>query len=383
MAALDKECYNTHANGGVYSDCSDKSMSELYDAMDMNLGRLVDYAQLAETVKTCAPYKGYAVEKWLSAKKVVETSAVKDSEECIFAKQKLAAATKCYSAALSHDGNFFEFENLMKRSCGQYPEVWQKFAKAGDIGLGNLPKLLENWSTMQFTNKNENWKSQIEAVLVGYMYSAKSACGEDNYEIIEFNQLQPDTRENLLTIMNKGFADQLGQNAATRIQTSVTIGAPAGQNVAATNEKKNEEIYAAFGWKDAVAGKSPGEAAGKAKKETYKAGNVYTIDEVSNLGTARARLVAIVQNGSIGTAESQDDLDRKIIVSLGGRAGDPGIYNIISAMQDGDTFIIKENGGMCQAMYLKNKALVKLASAEMDAMPSLYGYMRGCRDIIE
>jgi hypothetical protein len=382
MAALDKECYNTRSAGGVYSDCSDKSISELYDAMDMNLGRIVPYSELAETVKTCAPYKAAAVEKWLSAKSVVETAAVKDSDDCIFAKQKLAAAAKCYSAALAHDGNFFEFENLMKRTCGQYTDVAQKFAKAGDLGLANLPKMLENWSTMQFTNKNENWKNQVEAIFVGYMYQAKSACNDSDYELIELNSFQPDERENLLTIMKKGFAEQSGQNAARLIWSPVTIGANAGTNVAETNAKKNEELYEAMGWKDAVAGKARADS-DKTKKEAYKVGNVYAIEGVPSLSSARARLVAIVQNGSISTASSQDELDAKIITSLGGRTGDPGIYNIISAMADGDTFIIKSADGTCAAMYLKNKTLVKLSNADVDKTPSLYGYMNGCRELVE
>jgi hypothetical protein len=34
-------------------------------------------------------------------------------------------------------------------------------------------------------------------------------------------------------------------------------------------------------------------------------------------------------------------------------------------------------------MRLKDKALAKITGADLDAMPSLYGYMRGCRELIE
>jgi hypothetical protein len=384
MAALDKECYNASAAGGVYSDCSDKTIPELYDAMDMNLGRIVPYSELADTVKACSPYKGYAVEKWLSAKKVVETTAVKDSGACTFAKQKMAAAARCYSAALAHDGNFFEFENLMKQNCGQYQDVAQKFSKAGDLGFSNFSKMIDNWTTLQFTNKAENWKSSVEAVFVGYMYQAQTACGDADYEIIALNEFHPDVRENLLTAMRSGFYDQLGQSAARGVTAGATnIGAPMAVIVAAGAEKKNEEFYGAMGWKAAMAAKSEQDSeAEKKKTASYKLGNVYVIDGVDNANAARARVVSIVQNGSIGTAESQDDLDRKIIVALGGRAGgDPGIYNIVSAMSDGDTFIIKATGGMCQGMRLKNKTLIKLSNADIDAMPALYGHMSGCIDL--
>ena len=400
IAALDKECYNmVNVNrGGVYSDCSDMTIPEFYDAMDMQIGRIVGNDKLADFIKNCTAYKGEALTQWLGAKDVIETSAVKGSEDCIFATEKLNAAKKCYTAALAHDGNFFEFENLMKATCGNFPDVAQKFADAGDLGLANLPKLLQNYSTLQFTSKSENWRNAVEATLAGYIYDAKAACGEDNYDIIEFNTFTPDKQENLLTIAKENFASQFGQQLGSRTENLLSTGTPSvGTPTQALNKdtllgKTVSTFYENMGWKEAVKTGNYREVIDNQKfgntypqtKDAYLIKNVFVIDGVNNLNNAKARLANIIKTGDLGSYTSQDSLDGMIISALGGRSGnDASIYNILADLDDGDTFIIKQTNGMCLALIMKNEQLNTLNNHEMDNLPSLYDYLKGCNDLAE
>ncbi|MDR2098900.1 MAG: hypothetical protein LBO78_02645 [Rickettsiales bacterium] len=401
IAALDKECYNsaTALAGGVYADCSDKTIPEYYDVMDMQLARVVDGAKFREYLTNCAQYKGYALEKWLNAKGIIETSAVKSSPECVSSKDRLAMAKQCYTAAMAHDGNFFEFGSLMQRTCGRYPDVAEKFSKAGDVTLASIPKMLQNYSSLQFTNKSENWRSAIEATLVGYIYDAQSACGGDIAEIIMMNQFAPEERENLLTIAQAGFADQFGGNLGARTNHYVRHGNPSAWADPHASAVKNvmgygsDNMYKSLGWKDAVKDSDAKRAhkkidLGKTAQGTgpSSVNNVYSIDDVPNINTARARLSSIISTGDVGTAGSRDELDMRIISSLGGRANaqDTGIYNIISALEDNDMFVIKQAaGGLCQVLRLKDGKLSKLSNREVDGIPAIYDYLYGCNDLAE
>ncbi|MGN0929586.1 MAG: hypothetical protein ACI4N3_03010 [Alphaproteobacteria bacterium] len=407
IAALDLECYNSNNTnkGGVYSDCSDKTIVELYDVMDMQLASVVPHKDLSKYVKDCPSYKGEAVAKWLGAKDTIEKSAVKSSGECLYATERLNAAKKCYSAALAHDGNFFDFEKLMKTNCGTYPDIAQKFAKAGDLGLSNIPKMLENYSTLQFTNKSENWRNAVEAVFAGYIYEAREACGEETYDIVQLNNFDNDSRENLLTVANEGFASQFGEQLGSRTENLLSTGKSTVGYIAtgkptqalATNTtvgKTVAKFYENMGWKDAVAtGQTTGtKNTNNAKfgnttpqiKNLYSVKDVYIVDNVSNLNTARARLTNIIKNGDLGTALTQDTLDQTIANALGARSlNDSSIYSILTSLEDGDTFIIKDRKSMCSVLTLKDDTLVKLSNSDVDNLPELYSYMNGCSDISE
>lgn len=400
IAALDKECYNTvNVNkGGVYADCSSMTIPEFYDAMDMQIGRIVGNDELADFLKNCTAYKGEALTQWLGAKNVIETSAVKASDDCIFATEKLNAAKKCYTAALAHDGNFFEFENLMQATCGTYPDVAQKFSDAGNLGLANLPKLLQNYSTLQFTSKSENWRNAVEAILADYIYQAKAACGEDNYDIIEFNNFAPDNQENLLSIAKENFAAQFGQQLGSRTENLLSSGKPTvGTPTQALNKdtilgKTVSTFYENMGWKQAVKSGNYREVIENQKfgnttpqtKDAYLIQNVFVIDGVNSLNNAKARLANIIKTGDLGAYTSQDSLDSIIINALGGRSGnDASIYNILADLSDGDTFIIKQDNGMCMVLILKNEQLNTLNNHEVDNLPALYDYLKGCNDLAE
>jgi hypothetical protein len=401
IAALDKECYNsaTVFAGGVYADCRDKTIPEFYDVMDMQLARVVDSAKFREYLTNCAQYKGYALEKWLNAKGIIETSAVKSSSECVLAKDRLAMAKQCYAAALAHDGNFFEFGNLMQRTCGRYPDIAEKFTKAGDLTLANIPQMLQNYSTLQFTTKSETWRNAVEATLTGYIYDSQGVCGEEIRDIVQMNQFAPDERENLLTVAQEGFASQFGSNLGARARNYTNTGSPtawadpygkAAHNVMGSGGK---EIYKSLGWKAAV--KDYDSKHGPKKIDFGKVGpnsgsalsnNVYLIEGAANLNTARARLSSIISTGDAGTVGSRDELDNLIITSLGGRANaqDTGIYNILSTLEDNDIFVIKQaSGGMCQVLRLKDDKLSKLSNTEVDGMPAIYDYLYNCKDLAE
>ena len=229
MLGLDRECYNTNRvqSGGAYADCSDKTMADYYDIMDMQLSYIVGVDNFVTYKSKCDTYKGYALDKWLSSKGIIEKSAIKGSSECILATKRLTAAKKCYAAAIAHDGNFFEFDDLMMTSCGEIPEVAKKFSNAGDMGLSNIPQLLENYSTLQFTNKSENWRSAIEAVLAGYIYDARQNCGEESYDILELNQFTEDKRENILSKAKDSFASEVASNLGRRAGNFVKTGSVA------------------------------------------------------------------------------------------------------------------------------------------------------------
>ena len=399
IAAIDKECYNSNNTnkGGVYHDCSDKTIVELYDIMDMQLANIVGNDKLAQHIKTCSSYKGEAVSKWLGAKTVIEESAVKSSDECIYATDKLSSAKKCYAAALAHDGNFFDFANLMKANCGEFPEVAQKFTKAGDLGLSNIPQMLENYTSLQFTDKADNWRTAIEATLVGYIYEAKDACGEENYDIIEFNTFEKDTRENLLTIAKKSFASQMGEQLGSRTENLLSTGKPTvGKPTASINKdtligKSTAVFYKNMGWDDRVFtdkksnsnrndfGNTTPQLPGNSKLN-----EIFVIDGVTSLNNAKARLANIIKTGDIGTSYNQDTLDIAIANAMGARGvNDSSFYNILSDLEDGDTFVIKHRGGSCMVLTLKNDNLIKLSYGDIEKISSLETYMNGCNDLVE
>ena len=147
MLGLDRECYNTNRvqSGGAYADCSDKTMADYYDIMDMQLSYIVGVDNFVTYKSKCDTYKGYALDKWLSSKGIIEKSAIKGSSECILATKRLTAAKKCYAAAIAHDGNFFEFDDLMMTSCGEIPEVAKKFSRSSGILESPISPAFENF----------------------------------------------------------------------------------------------------------------------------------------------------------------------------------------------------------------------------------------------
>ncbi len=400
IKALDRECYNTNRiqNGGVYSDCSDKTMADYYDVMDMQLANVVGIQNFATYKSKCDPYKGYALEKWLSSKGIIETSAVKGSNECITATKKLTAAKKCYTAALAHDGNFFEFGDLMNKTCGEMQDVAKKFSKAGDLGIGNIPQMLENYSTLQFTNKSSNWRQAVEATLAGYIYDARQACGELNYDIMELNQFTEDKRENILSQAKDSFASEVGKNLGKRTDNLIKTGSATivvskdGSAIVPNSSLKfyktidatdpntlNKNIHRTFD-KNGFDDTTP------QIKDINDIANIYVIEDVSSINKVRARLLNIIKSGNVGSEETKDDIDYAIITGLGGRANsyDTSLYEIISNLDYGDTFVIKDSYNNCQVLMLNRDGnLENLLKKEILKNKSLNSYVSGCQKVIE
>ena len=396
MAGLDAECYNINRvqDGGVYADCSDKTVADYYDIMDMQLSSVVGINNFAEYKSKCDVYKGYALDKWLGTKGVVETSAVKGSDECVRATKKLTAAKKCYTAAIAHDGNFFEFSDLMNKTCGNMPDVAKKFANAGDMGLSNIPQMLENYSTLQFTKKSGKWRSAIEATLAGYIYDARQSCGEENYDILELNQFTEDKRENILSRTKDSFASEVETNLNKRSPNIARIGKAAivvGNDAMGFVPANSIELYDNIG--RVASGQTlkydtPKDIGNTTPqiKNSNSIGNIYVIDDVSNLNKTRARLINIISSGNMGTVESRDDIDYAIITGLGGRANsiDTGIYDIVSNISDGDTFVIKDNTRNCQILVIDEDGnFYKLSKSEAERNNSLEYYVSECKKVIE
>lgn len=399
IAALDKECYNPSnvSSGGVYADCSDYTINDYYDAMDMQLARVVEYDDLEDFIEDCSPYKEYAFSQWMQSKEIIERSAVKSSGDCVIANLQLQAAQKCYAAALAHDGNFFDFDSVIKANCGDHPEVARQFIKSGDLGMANLPQMMENYSTLQFTSKSENWRSAIEATFSGYIYKARNACGNESYDIIQLNTFTPDSRENLMTVAKEGFASQLGKQAGSRVSNLIATSKPtAGKPVSSINTdtlagKATASFYKQMGWEvgenerdDSSYGYDDDFSNSSQLGGSYVIQNIYTIEGVANINSARARLMNILQTGDVGTENTQDALDVAIVAALGGRVGDTNaMYSILSGIKDNDVFLIKQVDGYCQALILRNGNLAKLSGRDVANLPSLTSYMSGCSGLSE
>ncbi|MDR1008850.1 MAG: hypothetical protein LBL52_01195 [Rickettsiales bacterium] len=397
IAALDSECFNTVKihEGGVYADCDHKTAAELYDIMEMKIAGTMDTRKVAPFLKTCAPFKSYALDRWYGSRSVVENAATKGSGECLAATKKLNAAKKCYAAAIAHDGNFFEFESLMKHSCGDQPEVANKFSKAGDIGFSNLPQIIDNYASMQFTNKASNWRTAVEAVLAGYIYTAQAACGEDAvYDLVEFNKFTPDTRGNLLHEMQKGFVNQFGAQLGSRAENAIITGQPVAQNPTPPT------MAVPYQQKPLIQINLPGSVQARQKYkavddfgnpypnvqrgEQEKIGYVYLVDNVRNISTARARLINIVINEDIGDEGYRDELDNQIIIGLGGRAHSSAteVLALLDSVVDNDVFILTSNG-MCQILKLSDDRLRIMSKLEVGDSLLVNGYLTKCREIIE
>ncbi|MDR3126795.1 MAG: hypothetical protein LBT92_04150 [Rickettsiales bacterium] len=388
IAALDRECFDETAvnRGGVYVKCNTRSASDLYDAMDMQSVAMLDQKAVAGFVKKCQAYKSYALARWLGDKEVVEKAAVKSSPDCIYAMEDLTAAKQCYSAALAHDGNFFEFDKAMAGACGTKPAVARKFAKAGDLGLSKLPQIIENYATMQFTNKDANWRQAVEATLVNYMYAAQHACGDGDYDMIILNEFETDERENLLTLMNRSYAEAYASGVGSRGGAFSAIAAMGSQGsvysggaLSAPSIVYPSSTQVVFPKKAEAKKSEPVVTSG-----VSTIGNIYLVQASYGVTTVRARLASLVVSGDIGSRESRDDLDMAILSSLGGRAGaeDGEIYNLLARIGAGDVFVI-QSGGTCQVLQMANNRLDILSSADVSSIKVLSGYTGGCRAVAE
>ncbi len=384
IQALDMECYdaaNVHS-GGLYSNCNDKTVTEFYDIMDMQLAKIIGTTDFIRYKADCDPYKGAALQAWIPTKDIQEKSALKNSSQCQLANKRLTAAKKCYSAAIAHNGNSYEFENLMKATCGDYADVATQFAKAGDLGLSNIPQLITNYATLQFTNKSENWRQSVEAILAGYTYDARQACGEETYDLLQLNEFTQDQRTNLLTVASSNYSNQFNNTIAGRM-TAPVVSTAVGSSV---------NSIPVWGYQNGsvVNTATNGFVTNNNSQNNYYGSNVstlnniivtdvYTIRDVGSIDAAKVKLNTVLFTGNINSY-SQDTTDRAIAQGL---AGLP-TYNTGSNLQAGNAFVIKQTNRVCQVLIVdKNGSLITVAEQAAASDSKLRNYIMDCERLMQ
>jgi hypothetical protein len=146
-----------------------------------------------------------------------EKATFEATDECKSARAKLKAAKNCMQTALTHSGKWdLFFKSELKNQCGSEVEggssdMVNTFYKAGDVSH-NIVKSLTNAATLQFTNKKENYKQEIEIAYNKYLLDQKQACGETYLDIPSVNQYQAESRTNLLEQGLKASFEQAGRN---------------------------------------------------------------------------------------------------------------------------------------------------------------------------
>ncbi|MCL2439066.1 MAG: hypothetical protein FWD15_00980 [Alphaproteobacteria bacterium] len=434
IAALDGECFDTDTlkEGGVYAKCKFKTQAELFDIMDMQLARQMGTGRTAEFLKECAPFRSFALDRWFKNREIVERSTVIGSADCQTSTRKLAAAQRCYSAAIAHDGNFFEFQRLMQQTCGTEPDVARRFAEAGDMSFGNLGRMTDNFATGQYTIKAAGWRTAVEAVLAGYKYQARADCGDENYEMIEFNRFAPDDRGNLAAVQRSAFAEQYARQMGARTAHGIATGRPmaidgfydpanvynARATVPAAVSLTAGTVAAggmlAAGVAGMITGAPPAVITttthmvpgtvntvgvrqniyvhdgtfGRPYNKTFGPrrvdGDIYLIDEVSNISSARARLINLIVNDSISGPNDRDAIDQKIVVGLGARANaaPAEVLNIVGQLNDGDVFVLTSQG-QCQVLMIDGDRVRIMSRLEVQGRALVSRHLTRCREVIE
>ena len=366
ILGLDRECYNPDKvhKGGVYTDCSEKTTADYYDIMDMQLSNVVGVSQFHMYKIKCNPYKSFALNRWITSKGIVEKSVVKGSPECLFATKKLDAAKQCYSVALAHDGSFVDFKTVMMQTCGKMPDVADRFAKAGDIGYANLPKLIENYSSLQFTRKSEDWRKAVEAVFTGYLYDARQKCGEETYKVITGNKYALDKRGNLLTTINKSFVDSVVGN--TRRNGRIVTMSPSSY-----------EMIPNAGITSGIYSNEMGRNTNR-----YVGINTYLISPVNSIAVAVAKLAGFLVGMAVGL--DYDTTERAILAGIGATMNDINSVNsALNNLRAGDYFVIKQTDNTCQIYVLENNdKLVPVSQMEVQNNSKLSNLIVGCYKVI-
>ncbi len=114
----------------------------------------------------------------------------------------------------------------------------------------------------------------------------------------------------------------------------------------------------------------------------YLVRNSYLIENIPNLSNARARLTNIIKNGDMGTYLTQDTLDQTIANALGARSiNDSTLYSILSDMDNGDTFIIKDRNNKCSVLTIKDGDVIKLSSSDVNKMAEINNYVNNCSSV--
>jgi len=328
ISALDRECHDpAFSPRGVYAKCADWTIAQLYSAMDKQLRQVMSSTAAISTIRTCSPYRSFALTRWLEMKTIVEEAAIKNSAECLLATDRLAAAQACYSVANVLSGDPSQFREMMQHTCGRFSDVAFRFISAGNLGISTSLYMTTNQISLQVSPTiRNNWRNAVEAVMVSYIYQARAACGDQDLSFIQLSNLPHDNRDQLLSAMQ---TSSIWSGQQQPLSTQVSVGNAS---------------------------------------TTATSGRVFNI-QAPNLSIGRARLAAIIVDSIIGTEETRDDLDVAIITALGGRKNESnaGIYQIISSLDDGDTFVLRDGMGRCVTLRLSGWKLAEIDSRALCA----------------
>ena len=367
ILGLDRECYNPDKvhTGGVYTDCSEKTTADYYDIMDMQLSSVVGMSQFQMYKQRCNPYKSFALNRWITSKGIVEKSVVKGSPECLLATKKLDAAKQCYSVALAHDGSFIDFKTVMMQTCGKMPDVADRFAKAGDLGYANFPKIIENYASLQFTRKSEDWRKAVEAIFTGYLYDARQKCGEETYKVITGNKYSLDKRENLLSTLNKSFVDSVVGN--TRRNGRIITMSPSSYELL-PNAGITGGIYS--------------DEMGRNSGNRYVGIKTYLISPVNSIAVAVAKLTGLLVGMAVNL--DYDTTERAILAGIGAALNDINSVNSsLNNLKEGDFFVIKQTDNVCQVYVLEyNDKLSPVSQNEIRNNSRVSNLILDCQKVL-
>lgn len=267
--ALSRECYNESLiKQGVYSECANMSINDYSRIIDQNLYYVVAADDLHDYQGRCSGYKSLAIDRFLSQAETIEDNARESSGECVASKYELKQAKDCYVAIMATSGSYWEYPEECNTGVGR------RFKKAGEEGLANPLAYAQNFSTMQFTGKTNNWREAVDAVLSGYMMKAKFACGEEDFQMVAINNFTPDERNNVLNDFLRGFSEQFGAQLGAKFDST------------------NSKLLGRSSKKSGLSSKSPTRPS---DFDIEIDGSIFTI-ETNNLITTKSRLLSLLND---------------------------------------------------------------------------------------
>ncbi len=209
---------------GVYSKCGTISASQI----QINVEDCLDTRGIIKELdlnKGCKNYTYTYIVNLLANKDVIEKGLKKNTKECQVASKALDAAKACWAIMISHDGSIdASLKNTLNATCGYSVSgdmlMADRFYNAGNYGDANLGAQIDLQLSGQNTQKRENWRQVVDAVLVGYMELAELSCGEEDYSLTKVNNYQLDNHDNLEMIRLKSQATQVGKSMANKIVNS-------------------------------------------------------------------------------------------------------------------------------------------------------------------
>ena len=221
-------CFNRHCfdpktmENGAYTKCGSQGAAMLALSLEEDCLKTRGAVKSLDLVPGCKQWTFNALVPLLENKGQAEKSIRRNTRECANAMNAVAAARKCHALMLAHDGSIDlslegRLDALCGRGAGGSGEMVSRFLHAGDYGEANIGAQRDMLLTSQNTAKRDNWRQAVDIVLAGYVETAKSPCGGEDFELVKVGDYLPDSRDNLEMIRAKSAADQAGRGIADKI----------------------------------------------------------------------------------------------------------------------------------------------------------------------